>query len=175
MNGCQKLANSEYKLRHDRVAAALHWGLCEDYGFGTTTPWYSHYAEKVLENDRVKILWDFIVQCDNRVEACKPDIVVLNKRTREALIIDVAVSRDRSVADRELEKIQKYQELRREVTRVWNLRKATVIPIVLGALGGVTSRLEGYLSSITSRITVPQLQKSVLYNSTNILRTVLDM
>eukprot|EP00116_Pleurobrachia_bachei_P000806 sb/3461068/ len=32
LNGCQKLANGDYKHRHDRVAAALHWGMCRDLG-----------------------------------------------------------------------------------------------------------------------------------------------
>ena len=175
LNGCTKLANGEYKHRHDRVAAALHWGMCKDLGFPTESKWWSHYAEKVLENDNYKILWDFHIQTDNPIEACKPDLVLLDKRKKEALLIDVAVPKDRSVSDREIDKIEKYQELRRELTRIWELKKATVIPIVIGALGGVSPRLEKYLTAITRQIYTSQLQKSVLFNSMNTLRKVLDM
>ena len=175
LNGCQKLANGDYKHRHDRVAAALHWGMCRDLGFTAETKWWSHYAEKVLENDDYKILWDFLIQTDNPIEACKPDLVLLDKRKKEALLIDVAVPKDRLVSDREVEKIEKYQELRREITRIWELKKATVIPIVIGALGGVSPRLEKYLQAITRQIYPSQLQKSVLFNSMNTLRKVLDM
>ena len=175
LNGCTKLSNGDYKHRHDRVAAALHWGMCRDYGFPAETKWYSHYAEKVLENDNYKILWDFHIQTDNPIEACKPDLVLLDKQKKEALLIDVAVPKDRIVSDREMEKIEKYQELRREITRIWGLKKATVIPIVIGALGGVSPRLEKYLRAVTRQIYPSQLQKSVLFNSINTLRKVLDM
>ena len=175
LNGCQKLSNGDYKLRHDRVAAALHWGMCKDYGFPAESKWYSHYAEKVLENENYKILWDFHIQTDNPIEACKPDLVLLDKEKKEALLIDVAVPKDRSVSDREMDKIEKYQELRREITRIWELKKVTVIPIVIGALGGVSPRLEKYLTAITRRVYPSQLQKSVLFNSINTLRKVLDM
>ena len=175
LNGCTKLANGDYKLRHDRVAAALHWGMCRDLGFPAESKWWSHYADKVLENDDYKILWDFHIQTDNPIEACKPDLVLLDKRKKEALLIDVAVPKDRIVSDREVEKIEKYQDLRREITRIWELRKVTVIPIVIGALGGVSPRLEKYLQAITRKIYPSQLQKSVLYNSMNTLRKVLDM
>ncbi|XP_063689225.1 uncharacterized protein LOC134822247 [Bolinopsis microptera] len=32
LNGCPKLSQTEYKCRHDKVAAALHWSLCKEYG-----------------------------------------------------------------------------------------------------------------------------------------------
>ena len=175
LNGCQKLANSEYKLRHDRVAAAIHWAMCIDCGFDTSSPWYLHYAEKVLENANYKILWDFLIQCDRSIEACKPDLVLVNKHLKEAYIVDVAVPKDRLVSDREADKVQKYQDLRREIKRIWGLNKVSVIPIVIGALGGVSDKLPDFLDVLTSRVSVPQLQKSVLFSSTNILRTVLDM
>ena len=38
------------------------------------------------------------------------------------------------------QKVEKYQDLRREVARLWNV-KAKVVPIVVGALGAVTSNL----------------------------------
>ena len=175
LNHCQKLANSEYKQRHDRVAAAIHWGMCIDSGFEISTSWFLHYAEKVLENDRYKILWDFLIQCDRTIQACKPDLVLVDKRNKEAIIVDVAVPKDRLVADREVEKVQKYQELRREIQRIWGLSKVSVVPIVIGALGGVTDKLPEYLSRLTKRISLSQLQKTVLFSSSNILRTILDM
>ena len=175
LSNCQKLANSEYKQRHDRVAAAIHWGMCIDSGFETTTPWFLHYAEKVLENERYKILWDFLIQCDRTIQACKPDLVLVDKRKKEAIIVDVAVPKERLVADREIEKVQKYQELRREIQSIWGLSKVTVVPIVIGTLGGVTDKLPEYLSRLTKRISSSQLQKTVLFASSNILRNFLDM
>lgn len=34
--------------------------------------------------------------------------------------------------------VEKYQELKREIGRLWKLRRIEVLPIVIGALGSVT-------------------------------------
>ena len=55
-------------------------------------------------------------------------------------IIDVAVPGEMRIAQKEIEKPEKYDELKREVERLWKI-KAKVIPIVLGALRTVTRSL----------------------------------
>ena len=81
LNGCPKLAQTEYKMRHDKVAAAIHWSLCNRFGFQASKAckWYEHRAKKVMENEAVKILWDFHVQTDKNIEHCRPDILIVNK------------------------------------------------------------------------------------------------
>ena len=32
ISGCEKLAQKEYKRRHDNVAGIIHWKLCAKYG-----------------------------------------------------------------------------------------------------------------------------------------------
>ena len=44
-----------------------------------------------MENDAVKILWDFHVQTDKKIEHCRPDILILKKHEKEAILIDIAV------------------------------------------------------------------------------------
>ena len=61
-------------------------------------------------------------------------MVVIDKETRTATIIDVAVPADKNIRDKEVEKVQKYQDLRIEIQKLWNV-KAVVIPVVVGALG----------------------------------------
>ena len=65
---CKELGQNEYKkLRHDKVTALLQWQLCKTYGFEIHVEYYEHFVEnkmRVLENDRVKILWDFSIQTD---------------------------------------------------------------------------------------------------------------
>jgi len=50
------------------------------------------------------------------------------------MIINVAISEDKRIQEKEVENIEKYQELKREIQRLWSLKKVTVIPIVLGPL-----------------------------------------
>ena len=40
---------------------------------------YEHNAEKVTENEKAKILWDFNIQTDHIIQARRPDIVVKDK------------------------------------------------------------------------------------------------
>lgn len=42
------------------------------------------------------------------------------------------------VWEKELEKINKYQDLKREIIRMWTLRQVEVVPVVVGALGTVS-------------------------------------
>ena len=57
---CKMLLQKHYHLwRHDKVAAVIHWKLCE-------RKWYDHKPWPVLESEAVKLLWDFKIQTDHR-------------------------------------------------------------------------------------------------------------
>ena len=60
---CSKLAQREYKRRHDNVAHIVHWKLCEKYNLEKSNKCYEHEPVTVTENERVKILWDSNVHC----------------------------------------------------------------------------------------------------------------
>ena len=55
---CSKLAQREYKQRHDNVANYKHWLLAEKYGFERATNWYEQKPEGVMESQDIKVLWD---------------------------------------------------------------------------------------------------------------------
>ena len=44
-----------------------------------------------MENDQVKLLWDFRIQTDHRLDHNRPDIVVLEKEVRECFNVGVVV------------------------------------------------------------------------------------
>ena len=81
---CSKLAQKQYKARHDSVAQIIHWELCGMYEFGREKKWYEHEPQSVLENEEAKILWDFTIQCDHLIQSRRPDIVVVEKKKRNA-------------------------------------------------------------------------------------------
>ena len=173
---CSTIAQTDYKGRHDRVATLIHWSLCKQYGFSRADNWWAHEAEKVLENDDYKVLWDFAIRTDKVIEAHRPDIVIVNKRSKEGLLIDVAIPGDARVAAKEIEKIVKYQDLAIEVQRLWELRKVKVVPIVIGALGAVPVAFRKHLGSLNiSDISVEQLQRTAILGTANILRRYLKV
>ena len=93
--------------------------MCKKFGFEYHHQWYNHHAEKVLENDSVKLLWDFHIQTDHVVEHCRPDLLLVEKKKKEAWIIDVAVPGDSRIKIAEQRKIESYQESKRELKKIW--------------------------------------------------------
>ena len=174
VSACSTLAQKEYKRRHDKVCMNLHWRLCQKYGIQVSEKWYQHHPDTVVENSEVKILWDFMVQCDRHIIHRRPDIVVINKRTDECQIIDVACPNDANLDSKKTEKLRKYQELRLEISRLWN-KKTTIIPIIIGALGSIPGDLKKQLENLGIECSIDILQKSVLLGTANILRQVLSI
>ena len=62
-----------------------------------------------MENDQVKLLWDFRIQTDHHLDHNRSDIVVLRKASKVCQIIDVGCPFDTSrIAEKEREKINHY-------------------------------------------------------------------
>ena len=57
------------------------------------------------------------------------------------------MSYDTRVDDKEVEKIEKYLDLARELKKMWN-NKVTVVPLVVGVLGTPAKALEKRLKTI---------------------------
>ena len=68
-------------------------------------------AEAVIENEDVKLLWDFSIQTDKEIHARRPGIILVKKKDKECMIIDIAVPADSPTWIKEEEKIDKYIEL----------------------------------------------------------------
>ena len=52
--------------------------------------------------------------------------------------MDIAIPGDRRVHEKELEKVDKYQDLKREIRRLRGVKNVDVAPVAVGALGSVT-------------------------------------
>ena len=112
--------------------------MCEKYHLEKKDKWYEHAPDSVSENDEVKLLWDVNIQCNHVIEARRPGIVVVNKQKKKCAISDIAVPADKRIDEKENKKVEKYQDLKREIARMWNMRTVQVVPIVEGSLERVT-------------------------------------
>ena len=79
---------------------------------------------------------DFSIQTDHVIEAQRLDLVVVNKKRKTRKIINFAVPRDSRIDEKEKEKIEKYQGLRRELHKIWDVM-LKIIPLVAGSLGAI--------------------------------------
>ena len=87
-----------------------------------------------MEDDDVKLIWEINIQYDDVIEARRPDLFLVDKKTKSCVIIDVAIPGDCRICEKEIEKIKKYQDLKRELKGFWSLKKVEVVPVVVGAL-----------------------------------------
>ena len=132
----------ECKRRHNNIARLVHWKLCYKYYIDRSEKWCEHQQERVVINESYKITLEMTIQCDHIIASRKPDIVVAEKENNKAIIVDVTSPWDHRVHEKEGEKVEKYQELKREIKNVWGIRHVEVVPIVVGALAGVSKRLD---------------------------------
>ena len=79
VSGCEKLAKRKYTRWHSNVAKKVYWDFCKKNGLEHTKKWYERIPEGAVENEKVKVLWDINVQCDNVIEARRPDIILIDK------------------------------------------------------------------------------------------------
>ena len=158
---CKKLAQREYKRRHDTAAKLVHWKLCEKHNLESKEKWHEHCPEGSVEDD-FKLIWDINIQCDNVTEARKPYLILVNKKAKSCVFNDVAIPDDCRIGEKETEKIEKYQNLKTELKRLWSLDKVEVVPVVVGALGCISKGLSGWMDTLGIKLNIGMIQKSVL-------------
>ena len=106
------------------------------------------------------------------LEANRPDVVVVDKMNGKWTLVDFSVPFDRNVVQKEEEKLRKYDALAAQVRRQHRVR-TDVAPIVVGALGLVSKRLDRWLNRLGIGDVVGGLQTSAIIGTAAILRKVL--
>ena len=109
------------------------------------------------------------------IEARRADIILIEKKEWKGIIIDIAVAADVRVGEKEREKLEKYQDLKREIGRLWRLKMVDVVLVVIGALGRISKEFDGWIEKLRIRNDVGVMQKTVLLGTARILRKVLEM
>ena len=174
VSGCSKLAQKEYKRRHYNLGKIVHWKLARKCNFEAGDKWYEHEPESGLENEDYKILWDFSIQTDHVIEARRPDMVAVDKKERICKIIDFVVPGDSRIEEKVKNKIEKYQDLGRELQKLWNV-KVKMIPFVASFLRAMPKQFGNKLKQIGIKAGTAQVQKTVLLGIARILRKVLEI
>ena len=99
-------------------------------------------------------------------------MILIDEKHHECQIIDFAIPYDTRIDDKEVEKIERYLDLARELKKVWNM-KVIVVPLKVGALGTPVKELEKRLKTICIEIKINELLKAVFIHTSRILRKVI--
>ena len=120
-------------------------------------------------------MWDFSIQTDHVIEARRPDLVVVDKKRRICKIINFAIPGSSTIEAKEKEKIEKHQDLRRELQQIWNV-KVKIIPLVVGSLGNIPKQFgNNRLKETGITAETGQLQNTVFIGTVRMLGKVLRM
>jgi hypothetical protein len=88
------------------------------------------------------------------------------------VLIDVAITGDGNVIEKEAEKILNYKDITTEIQRMWNL-KENVVPLISGTDGIISKSLRKYMSNIAGKHEFKEMQNSSILITAHILRKVL--
>ena len=68
-SACPIYARSLYLMRHYNVARYIHHRIASSFSLleDTSVAWYNHEHLPIIENDVIKVLWDFDIQTDKHV------------------------------------------------------------------------------------------------------------
>ena len=80
------------------------------------------------------------------------------KKGKECKIIDIAIPGNCRTGIKE--KVEKYDELKREIRKIWAMKIAGVIPIVVGALAAVSNKLDKWIEKLGIHIRIELLKKT---------------
>ena len=168
VSGCKKLAQREYRKRHDKVALQVHWEMCIKYGIECADKWYDHQPLPVAENGEVRITWDTTVYTDKALKNNRPDVSLVHKSTQEWTFIDIAVPADQNNIRIEEENVEKYQELAFKMKRIHEVSKVTEIPIVIGALGTIAKNAKTWYVKLDLHDIIGNAQLSAILGTAHI-------
>ena len=175
VSACDKLAQRDYRRRHDRMGLRVYWELCGKYGIRRADRWFEETPDaiRVSQDGMYEIWWDKKVITAKVLEHNRPDVVVIDREKARWTMVDFSVPFDANVVSKENEKTRKYEKLATEVSREHRVT-TIIIPIVVGALGTVSRNLAGGLTRLGIGDVLGGLQMSAVIGTTAILRKVLS-
>ena len=130
--------------------------------------------KRSLKITRVKSFGVLLYRQDIFHTVRRHDMIVIDKKHYECQTIDFAMPYDTGVDDKDVEEIEKYLDLARELKKVWNM-KVIVVPLVVGALRTPTKELEKRLKTFGIETKITELQKTVLIHTSRILQKVIEV
>ena len=116
-----KTSPEGWQWKNDNVAITVQWKLCEKFNLEKSEKQNLHNPQSVSVNVNQMLIWDMNIQCDNIIVERRRDIVIINKIEKTATITDVARPGDKIIIDKEKENIENFQNVKREIQRLWIL------------------------------------------------------
>ena len=147
---CPYLASNLYLYcRHNPVAKALYQEIIAQVGNQEdANKRNSSEPSQVTKIGEVEIWWDLKIAATSKVPHNRPDMVVWNNQTKSCQVIDVCIPLDTNVELRHGTKRDNYMPLVDSLRRVYPGYRFQVVPVIIGALGTIPTKLKTNLKMI---------------------------
>lgn len=174
--GCGALANNAYLGRHNMVAKIVYRQWAIKYGLVTNPPPYYKYSpDAVLENHRYVLYWDRPIITDRTVDYNRPDLILIDKDSKKATIVDIGCPLTSNLQKTEIEKVNKYQNLAIELKHTWQLEEVKVVPIIISVTGIVSKSFSKHIEQLSlPKILLREIQKAAILQTCHIVRKFLN-
>lgn len=172
---CRSITQTDYKHRHDQVAAIIHQYLAFKYSLITEkTAYYKYTPAIILESVHHKLYWDRTIITDKTIHHNRPDITLYDKSTKTVFLIDIAIPNTHNLEKTYTDKLSKYTDLAIELKTQWRAQTVKTVPIVLSSTGVIPYTLHNSLQTLgIHKLTFNLLQKAVILNTCRIVRKFL--
>ena len=148
---------------------------------GQETIWFEQRWDRGtgLENNKVKLVWDFEFHLRKTTIARRPDLILELKTDKKIWICDMAYPQQNNIGAKRTEKLRKYRQLAFETRERHPGYKIYVVLVVDGTLGGGIKVLKVDLKKIFDNNelleeVVAVMQKTVLMDSESIVQRVMS-
>ena len=169
---CEKMLGSDYTRRHNEVLKCIHLLMCNKFGLKSKKKLRNHTVAEVVANKFAEIRVDTTVKTDIKIKHNRPDLIVIDKKKKEILIVEVGITSIDNLQQVETEKLRKYDLLANELTQLHGF-KTVIVPYVLTWDGvvttfhdahrrriGISSRIEAYIQSLVLKKTLESISFS---------------
>ena len=167
LSSCSVLAKKDYIERHNKVGKIFYQAFCTVYSIPFNQ---KQTIAKISESRQIKLLWDFPITTNKLVTHNRPDLIVHNKTTNTAIIIDFSIPNDQNVLDKYNEKVTKYLPLAAEIKLLWSLNSVRVQPLIFGCLGTFTNRTKKEVVKLNIPINLAVVQSVILTEAVKIMK-----
>ncbi|EQB60931.1 reverse transcriptase [Vairimorpha apis BRL 01] len=157
--------------KHNEIVRCIHFLLCKKYGFKKTNKIRSHSVQEVMSNDNAEIRVDTSVLTDIKFCHNKPDILVIDKKNKEILNVEIGITNQDLLTIFENEILRKYDLLANELGQIYKSR-TKIIPYYhrkyIKELE-IQPNLEAYMQSIVLKktgMTLENLEAKLKINET---------
>ena len=137
-------------------------------------PYFKYEPQSMLEISNYKLYYDMSIMTDQTIHCNRQDIVILDRPIKETYLIDVAIPNTHNLDKTITEKPQKYADLKEEVIRIWQLKMAYSVPLVLSIICYIPNKLHESLKVLNlSPAVYILMQKAVILDTCYIVRNSL--